>query len=143
MYPRDDERGGRAFDFMINPRFTLEVKTIAPFAHYQKLIVDWASYLGSEYIIGVKLYLENGADIPYKVVKGEGWNWSLKFIEDVKMARLMGFLRKDELKNLSFKNYGHGPCKEQPFEQLHPMNEFWTMVLPYSNDARYHKRDTN
>jgi len=136
-YPRTDPRGGKPYDFFINGFGSIEVKTVAPFKNYIKLMIDIKSYMGCDYVVGIKLYYENGYLMSKKEVAEKEWDYTL--LETIKSAVLVGWLTKEEVENLHIDDLRRGPfywtyldpseARREGIKELNKMNKFFFMLI--------------
>lgn len=138
-YPRDnDPRGKKPWDQLIAGNLTLEVKTNPPYNNYSYLNIDEKSNMHCEYVLGIQLLHEKEKNLisSYSIVNE---NWNLDYLEKVKIARLVGFLVKEDVDKLECKDhYKKGkPCRRELLDDLRPMNLFWLTILQHSSDPYY------
>ena len=102
-------------------------------------MVPLESYMGCDYILVYKLYYKDGLLMSKNDV--EKLDWNVNLLRPLKEALFLGWLTKEEVKNLDVDDFGAGDCywtylsyedaNRENKTPLNPRYSFWEKLKPH------------
>ena len=142
LFPRDDPRAKRPWDFKINAFGSIEVKTTPPIKGHRRALVRCDTYQGADYVLAQKLFPEIRRKVVNRMAKIQDQAAALDAAYDllkaVNRAVMYGWLTREQVKSLPIGNFGKADCwwtflegdeSKGVVSKLRPMCEFFDMLL--------------
>lgn len=142
LFPREDPRANKPWDFNIGGFGSIDVKTVPPIRGNRRVMIRINTYQGADYILAIKLLPEIDREKVKRIAEIEDRVTALDaaydLLKDVKTAVMFGWMTKEQVKSLPIGNFGKARCWWTYLESdesrdeksgLNPMHEFFNMLF--------------
>ena len=137
LFPREDPRANKAWDFKIDGFGTVDIKTIPPIGGNRRVMIRCDTYQGADYVLAIKLFPEIDRERVKRIAEIEervaAIDAAYDILKDVKRAVMFGWLTREQVKSLPIGNFGKARCwftfLEGEKSELNPMHEFFNTLF--------------